>query len=107
MKKFISLVLFVILSACMSNPTMSPQKSVESSISAEKPFGASELIDNETVNASYNVNASYDVNSSKVNQTIYSRKCCDAYNNVRCYLDNWTPVGDPCFCYYQGWGHSC
>lgn len=40
-------------------------------------------------------------------QVVYSRNCCDAGGNVRCYLENWTPVGNACFCYNQGWGVTC
>lgn len=40
-------------------------------------------------------------------QIIYSRKCCDNGGNVRCILENWTPLGNPCFCYGQGWGYTC
>jgi len=44
---------------------------------------------------------------SKVEQVIYTRKCCDGGGNVRCILENWTPVNNPCFCYGQGWGYAC
>ena len=40
-------------------------------------------------------------------QVVYTRKCCDASGNVRCYTINWTPVGNDCFCYGQGWGYAC
>jgi len=40
-------------------------------------------------------------------QVVYTRKCCDGNNNVRCVLENWTPVGNSCFCYGQGWGYAC
>lgn len=40
-------------------------------------------------------------------QVVYSRKCCDAGGNVRCILENWTPVGNACLCYGQGWGVTC
>jgi hypothetical protein len=40
-------------------------------------------------------------------QVVYSRKCCDNSATVRCILDDWTPVGNPCFCYGQGWGYTC
>lgn len=33
--------------------------------------------------------------------------CCDAYNYRRCLLVLATPVGNPCFCEGQGWGHVC
>lgn len=36
-----------------------------------------------------------------------SRICCDVYDVPRCELENWTPIGNPCFCYGQGWGHAC
>lgn len=37
---------------------------------------------------------------------IYTTACCDGGNYVRCAI-NPTPVGNPCFCYGQGWGHAC
>lgn len=40
-------------------------------------------------------------------QVIYTRKCCDASGAVRCILVNWTPVGDSCFCFGQGYGYAC
>lgn len=40
-------------------------------------------------------------------QIVYSRKCCDGNGVVRCILENWTPVGNPCFCYGQGSGWTC
>lgn len=40
-------------------------------------------------------------------QVVYTRQCCDAGGAVRCLLVNWTPVGNPCFCYGQGWGNAC
>lgn len=40
-------------------------------------------------------------------QPILTLQCCDSNNVVRCRLDNWTPLGNPCFCYQQGWGHAC
>lgn len=40
-------------------------------------------------------------------QVLMSRKCCDVAGNVRCVLENWTPVGNACFCYGQGWGVTC
>jgi len=40
-------------------------------------------------------------------QVIYSKKCCDSNAVVRCYLVNWTPVGNSCFCPNQGYGYAC
>jgi hypothetical protein len=40
-------------------------------------------------------------------QVIYSKKCCDSDAVVRCYLINWTPVGNSCFCPGQGYGYAC
>lgn len=40
-------------------------------------------------------------------QVVYSRQCCDGAGVVRCYLVNWTPVGNACFCPGQGWGTTC
>lgn len=40
-------------------------------------------------------------------QVVYTRQCCDAGGNVRCILVNWTPVGNDCYCYGQGWGYAC
>lgn len=40
-------------------------------------------------------------------QVVYSRQCCDANAIVRCYLINYTPVGNACFCPGQGWGYTC
>jgi hypothetical protein len=40
-------------------------------------------------------------------QVLLTLKCCDSYGNVRCVLQNWTPVGNNCFCYGQGWGYAC
>jgi hypothetical protein len=40
-------------------------------------------------------------------QVVYTLKCCDGGGNVRCVLENWTPVGNPCFCFQQGWGNAC
>ena len=40
-------------------------------------------------------------------QVLLSRKCCDTGNNIRCFLDDWYPVGDGCFCPGQGVGHVC
>jgi hypothetical protein len=40
-------------------------------------------------------------------QVVYTRKCCDSSGTVRCILENWTPVTNPCFCYGQGWGYAC
>lgn len=40
-------------------------------------------------------------------QVILSRKCCDNNGYVRCILVDWTPVGNPCFCYGQGYGTTC
>lgn len=40
-------------------------------------------------------------------QPIMTLQCCDADNIVRCRLVNWTPLGNPCFCSGQGWGHAC
>lgn len=47
------------------------------------------------------------VESVSAPQVLFSRKCCDGDGVVRCILVNWTPVGDPCFCYNQGWGYTC
>lgn len=40
-------------------------------------------------------------------QPVLTRKCCDGYGVVRCILENWTPVGNSCVCYQQGWGYAC
>jgi hypothetical protein len=40
-------------------------------------------------------------------QVVYSRQCCDGNGVIRCYLVNWTPVGNSCFCPGQGWGYTC
>lgn len=40
-------------------------------------------------------------------QPAMSLRCCDGYGNIRCSLENWTPIGNPCFCYGQGWGYTC
>lgn len=40
-------------------------------------------------------------------QVVYSRNCCDGNGVIRCYLVNWTPVGNGCFCPGQGWGVTC
>ena len=46
--------------------------------------------------------------SSKVDaQPTHSLQCCDGNNVIRCRLGNWTPLGNPCFCPNQGWGHAC
>jgi hypothetical protein len=45
-------------------------------------------------------------NQSKV-KILFSKQCCDGDNVVRCILINWTPLGDPCYCYGQGWGYAC
>ncbi|CAB4196871.1 hypothetical protein UFOVP1290_391 [uncultured Caudovirales phage] len=101
MKKFISLVLFIMLSACMVGPSAPTSASIEqpksaamASVNADQPQGIT-------------MAASNNSQSNKIEQVLMSRKCCDDYNRVRCILGNWTPVGDPCFCYYQGWGHTC
>lgn len=36
-----------------------------------------------------------------------TKSCCDGNGNVRCFLINWTPVGNDCYCYGQGWGFAC
>lgn len=36
----------------------------------------------------------------------YTPYCCDGFGIVRCNI-NATPVGNPCFCYGQGWGRAC
>jgi hypothetical protein len=53
--------------------------------------------------------ASSDLDFSKPEpaQVIYSKKCCDSDAVVRCYLINWTPVGNACYCNGQGWGYAC
>jgi hypothetical protein len=40
-------------------------------------------------------------------QVVYSNRCCDSWNVIRCVQDNFTPVGYPCYCYGQGYGHTC
>jgi len=41
-------------------------------------------------------------------QVVYSLKCCDANGYVRCYLQNWTPIGNACICYgIPGVGYTC
>lgn len=40
-------------------------------------------------------------------QVVYTRNCCDGAGVIRCTLVNWTPVGNQCFCYGQGWGYAC
>jgi hypothetical protein len=40
-------------------------------------------------------------------QVVYTVKCCDGAGVIRCQLQNWTPVGNACFCYGQGWGYAC
>ena len=40
-------------------------------------------------------------------QVTYTLNCCDSSAVIRCTLINWTPVGNPCFCYGQGWGYAC
>lgn len=39
-------------------------------------------------------------------QVIMVNRCCDNGGYARCNI-NWTPVGNACFCYGQGWGYAC
>ena len=43
----------------------------------------------------------------KAEAQVVTRQCCDANGVVRCMLINWTPVGNSCFCYGQGYGVAC
>lgn len=36
-----------------------------------------------------------------------TRQCCDSAGVIRCVLVNWTPLGNSCYCYGQGWGWAC
>lgn len=45
--------------------------------------------------------------SAEAQPVVVSNRCCDAWNNVRCIQVNFTPVGNPCFCNGQGYGHTC
>lgn len=40
-------------------------------------------------------------------QVTVSRNCCDGNGVIRCTLVNWTPVGNACLCFGQGWGYVC
>jgi hypothetical protein len=77
MKKLIGLILFSALAFCMFGTTDTAQAAP---VPGPKPVPE---------------------------QVIYSRKCCDNSATVRCILVDWTPVGNPCFCYGQGWGYTC
>jgi hypothetical protein len=37
---------------------------------------------------------------------VYGAYCCDAGGIRRCVI-NYTPIGNPCFCYNQGAGWAC
>jgi hypothetical protein len=39
-------------------------------------------------------------------QPVYVGYCCDGGGFRRCVI-NPTPLGNPCFCYGQGWGYAC
>lgn len=43
----------------------------------------------------------------KIEQVLMSLKCCDGTGTVRCILGAYTPVGNACYCYGQGWGYTC
>lgn len=90
MKKLSGILLFAALVFCMFGTTASAQP--EAIVPANTDL----------VELSSGTNK-----PTKVEQVIYTRKCCDGAGNVRCILENWTPVNNPCFCYGQGWGYAC
>jgi len=55
-------------------------------------------------------NAKAETTSKEMNQSpniLWGAYCCDFYGNRRCALNDWYPVGNPCFCYGQGNGYVC
>lgn len=53
------------------------------------------------------VGATMTSKSVEAQPVVVSNRCCDNNGTIRCITSNYTPVGNPCFCYGQGWGTTC
>jgi hypothetical protein len=38
---------------------------------------------------------------------VYTNRCCDSNNVIRCFINPPTVMGYGCFCYGQGYGYGC